>query len=115
MFADSLKIKTRKQHKTVPDAQNDVMSPKQQPKEKRISASSNHSHSSSSDHHTPSSSPRFSNNNQSQVCRTLMRLSLPNESKEVTWLLMVFDPKVTNVNDDESVELFFYKDGGQEY
>jgi hypothetical protein len=30
-----------------------------------------------------------------------MRLSLPNESKEVNWLLMVFDPEVTNVNDEE--------------
>jgi hypothetical protein len=35
-----------------------------------------------------------------------MRLSLPNESKELNWLLMVFDPEVTNVNDDESAELF---------
>ena len=30
-----------------------------------------------------------------------MRLSLPDEPKETNWLLMVFDPEVSNVNEEE--------------
>mmetsp|Transcript_142662 Transcript_142662/g.201806 ORF Transcript_142662/g.201806 Transcript_142662/m.201806 type:complete len:97 (-) Transcript_142662:25-315(-) len=33
--------------------------------------------------------------------RQSMRLSLPDEPKETNWLLMVFDPEVKNINEEE--------------